>query len=127
MNKLLLIGISLLALTAAFFAVPATEVLAQGRNEVCQGVGAAGGGAGCTSTSGRTVESIVEVGLRIFQMIIGVIALVFVCIAGLKFITSQGNPQEIASAKGTLIYAAVGIVVVAMSEVIIQFVLNRTT
>ena len=48
-----------------------------------------------------------------------------IIIAGLKYITSQGEPANIATAKNSIIYAAIGLVVVALAQVIVRFVLNR--
>jgi hypothetical protein len=43
-------------------------------------------------------------------------------LAGFKFITSSGKPEEIAKAKDTIIYAAVGLIVCAAAVTIISFV-----
>ena len=45
---------------------------------------------------------------------------------GFKYITSAGNQENIKSAKQTLIYAILGLVIVALAQVIVRFVLNET-
>jgi len=55
----------------------------------------------------------------------GIVAVVMIIISGFKFVTSSGDPNNIKSAKNTLIYAIVGLVVAALAGAIIQFVLNR--
>ena len=57
--------------------------------------------------------------------ILAVVAVLFIVIAALKFITAQGNPQETAKARMTIIYALVGLVIAISAEVIVAFVLNR--
>jgi hypothetical protein len=44
---------------------------------------------------------------------------------GFKYITSGGDAGKITGAKNTILYAIVGLVIVALSQVIINFVLDR--
>jgi len=62
---------------------------------------------------------------RLLSIIIGIAAVVMIMIAGLKFITSQGDANQVASARNTALYAVIGIVVAALSQAIIIFVLDR--
>jgi hypothetical protein len=64
---------------------------------------------------------------NILSIIAGIIVVIMIMISGLKFATSQGNPQNAASARNTAIYALVGLVIVAMSQFIVRFVLKRAT
>ena len=64
----------------------------------------------------------------LLQLALGVIAAVAVLIivlAGLKFVTAQGDPQEVAKARSTIIYALIGLVVAVSAEIIVSFVLNK--
>jgi hypothetical protein len=47
-------------------------------------------------------------------------------IAGFKYIASAGDQNKVASAKGTLIYALVGLAVAALTQFLIHFVLANT-
>ncbi len=58
-------------------------------------------------------------------MVIGVIAVVVIMLAGFKLIISNGDPQGLAKARQTLIYAIVGLIVAVSAELIIGFVLYR--
>lgn len=111
-----------------FVLAPTTTVLADSKNDVCDGVGAASGGSGCTPTDGVTdLNKVIKTAIRIFESVVGIIALIMMVTAGLRFVTSSGDSGKVTSARNTLLYAAIGIVVVALSEIIIQFVLNRAT
>lgn len=55
----------------------------------------------------------------------GVVAVVFLLIGGIKYITSGGDPAQTSSAKNTIIYALIGMVVAILAGSIIGFVLNR--
>lgn len=110
-------------------ALPAPKVSASlfdgAKTDACNGV-ALSSGAGCTDTGG-TLNKTLTLALNMFSIVIGVIAVIMVIVAGIKYITSQGESAHVAGAKDTLIYAIVGLVIVAMAQVIVHFVLGRTT
>jgi hypothetical protein len=56
--------------------------------------------------------------------IIGAIALLIITIAGLRYITSAGDPQKAAGARNTIILALVGLVVAISAEAILTFVVK---
>jgi len=57
--------------------------------------------------------------------IIGVAAVIYMMLAGMKFVTSQGNPEQAAKARQSIIYGAIGLLVAASAETILFFVLGR--
>lgn len=77
------------------------------------------------TTSGETVNSIITTVINIFSIVVGVIAVIMIIIGGIKYITSGGDSNNISSAKTTIIYAIIGLVVVALAQVIVRFVLSR--
>jgi len=50
-------------------------------------------------------------------------ALIILMLAALKYVTSRGDPQAVAKAKNTIIYAAIGLVIAASAFSIVSFVL----
>jgi hypothetical protein len=48
-----------------------------------------------------------------------------IIIGGLKYITSGGDSSNVTGAKNTILYAVVGLVVVAMAQFIVRFVLTK--
>lgn len=94
------------------------------KSEACQALGA---GADCgTDPGGTDVNKIIKVFIDIFTGIVGIAAVVMVLIAGFKYITSGGESARIASAKNTLIYAIIGLVIVAFAQIIVKFVLVKS-
>ena len=57
--------------------------------------------------------------------IAGGIALIVVGYGGFKYVMSQGNSQETAKARDTIIYGLLGLAFVLFATVIITFVINR--
>lgn len=62
---------------------------------------------------------------NIFALLTGVISVFMVIIGGLRYITSGGDPGKTASAKNTILYAAIGMAVAAVSGTIVRFLLSR--
>jgi hypothetical protein len=56
---------------------------------------------------------------------LGAVALLMITIAGLRYILSAGDPQQMAGAKNALVYALVGLVIAVAAESIVQFVGGR--
>ena len=54
----------------------------------------------------------------------GAIAVVFLIIGGIQYMTSAGNAEKAAAAKKTIIYALIGVVVIAASYFLITVVLD---
>ena len=113
-------------LAILFTLLTPVSVFADIKEDVCSGVGLSSGGSCKTATSGsKSVNEVIATGLNVFSAIIGIIAVVMIMIAGVKYMTSQGEPGKINEAKNALLYAVVGIVVVAMAQIIVQFVIKR--
>lgn len=62
---------------------------------------------------------------RLIAYVTGAIAVIMMIVGGFMYITSNGDTGKISTAKNTLIYAAVGLVVIATAQMLIVFVINR--
>ncbi len=63
--------------------------------------------------------------LNIVFVITGAIAVMMVVIGGIKYASSQGDPGAISKAKGTIIYALVGLALSIFAVTIVSFVFGR--
>lgn len=70
-------------------------------------------------------DGVLTVAINIISIIVGVVALIFVILGGLKFITSGSNPQDVSKARETVIYALVGLMIAGLAQVIVQFFLKK--
>ena len=73
------------------------------------------------------LTSIIKTVINIISIVVGVIAVIMIIFGGLKYITSGGESNKITSAKNTILYALIGLVVVALSQFIVRFVLAKTS
>ncbi len=107
-------------------ATPLVAGAASAKEEVCNGIGASTGSGGCTEGSGKSLNDIMALVINIFSWVVGAVAVLFAIIAGFKYITSGGDPSAVKSAKDTLLYVIIGLVIVALSQVIVNFVLKKS-
>ncbi len=66
----------------------------------------------------------VQIILNIIIGIIGALSLLFITIGGFRYILSQGDPQGVAKAKGTVLYALIGLVIAIIAETLVAFVIK---
>lgn len=86
-----------------------------------------GGNTDCQSNGGtNNLNSLLTKIINIFSAIVGVIAVVMIIVGGLRYITSGGDSGRVSTAKTTIIYALVGLVIVALAQLIVHFVLNQS-
>lgn len=120
----------LLLLTALLgtllFATPALAYNPFG--DACKAGGS--GSTACTAGSGSTDPISGPNGLLkkitlIIATIAGVAAVIVIVISGFQFMTSGGDSQKAASARSTLIGAAIGLAIIITAQGILVFVLNR--
>jgi hypothetical protein len=121
-----LVMLSLALLGRAFVTSQASAATAQ--EQVCAGLGAVDGGDGCTDPAGTSsLSNTVKNVINILSIVVGMTAIIMIVVGGLKYVTSQGDSSGVASAKNTIIYAVIGIIIVTLAQVIVRFVVARST
>lgn len=80
----------------------------------------------CTDPEAEdSVNNLITSAINIFSVIVGVVAVVMIIFGGFKYITSGGDSGNIGSAKNTILFAIVGLIIVALAQIIVRFVLSR--
>lgn len=64
---------------------------------------------------------------NIMLFIIGVLSVIMLIIGGLRYVISGGNKDAVTSAKNTILYAIVGLIVALLAYAAINFVINVFT
>ena len=82
-------------------------------------------GVNSADASGKLTGIIRNV-INILSVIVGVVAVIMIIFGGLKYITSGGDSSNVSSAKNTIIYAIIGLIIVALAQFIVRFVLDKT-
>ena len=95
---------------------------------VCTGIGyAAGddGGCGEDGEGDEAVQNIIATIVDIFSIVVGAVSVIMIIVGGLRYITSSGDSGNVQAAKNTILYAIVGLVIVAFAQTIVKFVVGR--
>ena len=66
----------------------------------------------------------VETVLNSIYVIAGVVAVIMIIIGGIRYTTSNGDSTHVKSAKDTIFYSVIGLVVIIMASAITNFVIN---
>jgi hypothetical protein len=124
MKRLALVALAAVSLFVGVLAWHAAPALAaSAKDEICSGVGAASGASGCAAPKGSpTVNGVINTVINIMSAFVGILAVIMIIYAGFRYVTAGGDSSKISTAKNTLIYAIVGLVVAGLSQVIVRYV-----
>ena len=126
----LLLGVSLFALPA--FSNHASALFDAAKDQALCGINTLANDSdtatNCSTAPDQSdkVNSTIRVVLNILSMIAGIVAVIMLLIGGIRFVTSQGEGGSTAAARNTVLYALVGLVVVALAQAIVLLVVNRS-
>ncbi len=123
----MLIMTALLAIGAGLLAGPLVKTVhAQtSADEVCAGIATAAG-AGCNGSNTSLNDTVANI-VNILSIVIGIVAVIMIIIGGFRYITSGGDSGKLAGARNTIIYACIGLVIVALAQSLVHFVLHAAT
>lgn len=79
----------------------------------------------CKGTDKNSLFNLFESVINLLLVIIGVIAVIMIVVGGIKYTTSGGDGNATKSARDTVVYAVVGLVIAIMSYAIVNFVLSK--
>lgn len=77
--------------------------------------------------SGQQVNKLVGQIINIFSIVVGIVAVIMIIYGGFRYITSGGDSGNVTNAKNTILYAIIGLVIVALAQFIVKFVLGKAT
>jgi len=125
-------ALSLLLLPAMVLPAVASAQTANIGDCLSQGSGltTGSGGTACTAspdTGTQKIQDIVTLIVNIFSVVVGIVAVIMIVVGGFKYITSGGDSGNITSAKNTIVYAVIGLVIVALAQFIVKFILNKVS
>lgn len=130
--RTLLAGALLFGMTLAPVAAPAM-VSAQSEIEsgLCAGTQLDANNTTCNpaddTAANDKINSILKTVINLFSLAVGIVAVFMVIIGGFKYITSGGDSNSVGGAKNTILFAVVGLVIVALAQFIVRFVLTKVT
>jgi hypothetical protein len=129
----LIIFLSIFVFSMPAFLLPVTTLAACNgsiQNNISAGVNDAtnssSSNCGTTTISGG-IKSIAVSVVNILSIIVGIVAVIMIIYGGFRYITSGGESGSVSSAKNTLLFAIVGLVIVALAQIIVRWVLGSAS
>lgn len=81
--------------------------------------------AGCPGHSTGTLDNSLTVILKNIILILGLVAVIFIVVGGINYMTSSGDATKTKKAKDTILYATIGLVICALAFAIVNFVIEK--
>lgn len=102
---------------------------AQAANCTSDASGGLAGGAGCAQGTDQQSDLFGTNGIfktitNVLLFLIGAISVIMLIIGGIRYVVSGGDSTAVTSAKNTILYAVVGIVVAILAYALVNFVIS---
>ena len=62
---------------------------------------------------------------NVIAVIAGMVIVIMIIVAGIRYITSSGDSAGIQKAKDTILHSLIGLIVIVLARVLVTFVVNR--
>jgi len=105
------------ATTSAASTIAACDIPGSSESSVCKDQNSA-------SKDSNPIIGIIKTAINVVSFMAGAAAVIAILISSIKFMTANGDQNSISSAKKTLVFAAVGIIVVLIAQSIVAFALR---
>lgn len=76
-------------------------------------------------SSAADPESIVQKVVNIILFVLGVLAVIMIIVGGFRYVTSGGDSNKLTSAKNTILYAVIGLIVALFAYAIVNWVVKQ--
>ncbi len=81
--------------------------------------------AGCGQKAAEdTLNSTIATAINLFSLFIAITAVISIMIGGLRYITANGDAGNLTSARNTILYSLIGLIIAAFAQIIVRYVLN---
>jgi hypothetical protein len=133
--KMLILSVTSLFMFAAPLAVAGTTYAATNQTDInnglCNGSNIdftkANAAGNCDTSGGESASKLAQTVINVLSLIVGAVAVIMLIVGGFRYVTSGGKQESVTGAKNTILYALIGLVIVAVAQVVVHFVLNNVT
>ena len=79
----------------------------------------------CKSQDNDSVNNLAKDVISTLLFVIGIVAVIMIIIGGIRYTLSNGDASQIKSAKDTVLYSVIGLIVSMLAYAIVNFVVGR--
>jgi len=80
-----------------------------------------------SSDATTKINNLVRTVVNLLSAVVGIVAVIMIIVGGFRYVTSGGNDTSVTAAKNTILYAIIGLIVVALAQIIVRFTLSKLT
>jgi hypothetical protein len=115
-------------LSAPLYTSSGQPVYAQNpKDTACLAINSIDGGGGCDAGTAKSkLSGIVSTIVNILSMLVGAASVIMIIMGGFKYVTSNGDANSTKSAKDTIMYALIGLLLVGFAQTIVRFVWSQS-
>ena len=120
------VGVIILMLVLSTYLVPSSPVLAE--SKVLENLESAGKGMGSADSSGAPAidfPTVVGSVIKVLLGVLGIIFLILIIFAGVKWMTAHGEKDDITKATDTIRQAIIGLAITLAAYAITDFVVSK--
>ncbi len=89
--------------------------------------GVTGSGGTGAKNQGAQVAKTLQVVVNILLFFVGAFAVIMIVIAGFRFVSANGDANTVSSARNTIMYAVIGLVVAYLAYALVNFIVGQIT
>lgn len=79
---------------------------------------------GCDENTGTIDKAAINI-INAVIGILSIVAVIFIIMGGVQYMTSSGDPGKVKKAKDTILYACIGLAICVLAYAIVNFVINH--
>lgn len=126
LTAFVLVGATALTMMVAAVAAPAPAANAECNTDQLSVTG----GVNCAKSPDQPESlegegGVIETVTTVLLFVIGAVSVIMLIIGGIRYTTSNGDQGAVTSAKNTIMYAIIGLVVALLSFALVQFVASQ--
>ena len=120
-------------IVGGFTTVPAHAAAINSNDSTnCDVSGGIGQGAGCGKTNNVPTNlfgqgSVFNIVINVMLFIVGLLSVVMIIYAGIRYVMSRGDAGQVKDAKNTIMYAVIGLVISIFAYAIVNWVIFTAT
>jgi len=74
------------------------------------------------TTRFKTIYDLLEFVVNLMLSVSAIVAVIFLVIGGIRYVTSAGNKEGVAGAKNTVLYSIIGLIIIIIAWAIVRMV-----
>ena len=124
MKKLFTLCFVAVSMMVTMAIAPLTPVAAQNLYAGCENIPDKDSHPVCKNQGAKATDTFKNV-VNIILTVLGIVSVIMIVVGGFQYVTSGGDTNKVTTAKNTILYSVIGVVVALLAAFIVQYVVNN--